>query len=90
MNCYECQREGAVRPSVALCHHCSAALCLEHSLVLTDPVHAQYPICKTIELPLRARIFLCSTCWEALRQTAGVQDIVPAAVSVPKHEPVSA
>lgn len=90
MNCYECQRLGAGRPAVALCHHCSAALCLEHSLVLSDTVHAPYPICRTIELPLRARVFLCSTCWEALHQTAEARDMVPVSVSVSKHEPVHA
>jgi hypothetical protein len=69
MICYECHHEGKTRDAVALCHHCSAALCPEHALILIDPVTAQYPICKTVVLPLRARVFLCSTCHEALRQT---------------------
>ena len=69
MICYECQQEGKTRNAVALCHHCSAALCPEHTLILSDPVTAQYPLCKTVVLPLRARVFLCSTCKEALQQT---------------------
>lgn len=69
MICYECQQGGKARDAVALCHHCSAALCPEHALVLSDPVTAQYPVCQTLVLPLRARVFLCSTCREALRQT---------------------
>ena len=69
MICYECQSRGETRDAVALCHHCSAALCAEHVLVLSDPVTAQYPVCKTVTLPLRARLFFCSTCREAMRQT---------------------
>ena len=69
MICYECQQAGKRRDAVALCNHCSAALCQEHALVLADPVTAQYPVCKTVILPLRARIFLCSTCRDALQQT---------------------
>ena len=66
--CYERHQGGKRRDAVALCHHCSAALCPEHSLILIDPVTAQYPVCKTVVLPLRARVFLCSACHEALRQ----------------------
>lgn len=69
MICYECQQTGKTRDDVALCHHCSAALCPEHALILSDPVTAQYPVCQTVVLPLRARVFLCGTCREALRQT---------------------
>jgi hypothetical protein len=69
MICYECQHAGKRRDAVALCNHCSAALCQEHALVLADPVTAQYPVCKTVILPLRARVFLCSTCRDALQQT---------------------
>jgi hypothetical protein len=69
MICYECQQAGNRRDAVALCHHCSAALCQEHALVLADKVTAQYPVCKTVILPLRARVFLCSTCKDALQQT---------------------
>lgn len=71
MVCYECEQAEQRRDAVALCHHCSAALCREHALILSDPVTAQYPICKTVVLPLRARVFLCSTCNEALRQKVG-------------------
>ena len=68
MICYECQQASKRRDAVALCHHCSAALCPEHAVVLSDPVTTQYPVCKTLVLPLRARLFLCGTCREALRQ----------------------
>ena len=70
MICYECHKAGKKRDTVALCHHCSAALCPEHALILSDPVTARSPICKTVVLPLRARVFLCGKCHEALRQTA--------------------
>jgi len=68
MVCYECQQAGKSRETVALCHHCSAALCWEHALVLSEPVTMQYPVCKTVVLPLRARLFLCGTCRDALQQ----------------------
>lgn len=69
MICYECQQAGERRDAVAICHHCSAALCPDHALVLADPVTAHYPVCQTITLPLQARVFLCRTCMNALRQT---------------------
>ncbi len=68
--CYECEQLGTRRDATAFCHHCSAALCSEHAVVVSDPVTAQYPVVKTIVLPLRARLFLCSTCMQALHQTA--------------------
>jgi hypothetical protein len=42
MICYECRSRGETRDAVALCHHCSAALCGEHALVLSDPVAVTY------------------------------------------------
>jgi hypothetical protein len=71
MVCFECLQAGERREAAALCHHCSAALCREHAMALTDPVIAQYPIFQTVTLPLPARVILCETCWSALRQTAG-------------------
>lgn len=71
MICYECQQSSNRRDAVALCHHCYAGLCQQHALVLADPVTAQYPVCQTVVLPLRARLFLCSTCQTALQQTMG-------------------
>jgi len=83
MICYECQQTGKPRDAIALCHHCSAALCLEHALVLADPVTAQYPVCKTVILPLRARVFLCSTCRDALQQTTDTSRKVPSVQEAP-------
>jgi hypothetical protein len=83
MICYECQQAGKRRDASALCHHCSAALCQEHALVLADPVTAQYPVCKTVILPLRARLFLCGTCKDALRQTIESSRIASAEHEVP-------
>lgn len=83
MICYECQQAGKRRDAVALCHHCSAALCQEHALVLADPVTAQYPVCKTVILPLRARVFLCSTCKDALQQTVEASLRASAVCGVP-------
>lgn len=66
---YECQQAGNTRQAVRLlCHHCSAALCPEHALVFSDPITTQYPLCRTVVLPLRARRFLCGTCLAVLGQ----------------------
>lgn len=84
MICYECRQVDQRRDAVALCHHCSAALCPDHALIFSDPVTSQYPICKTVVYPLRARVFLCSTCREALLQTAG--DCPDGAVTARREE----
>ena len=68
MLCYECEQSGARRDAVALCHHCSAALCSEHAAVLSDTITEQYPISRIVVLPLKARLFLCVTCKQALEQ----------------------
>lgn len=31
MNCYVCDEQDRTREAVALCHHCSAGLCREHT-----------------------------------------------------------
>jgi hypothetical protein len=72
MKCYECLTEGRERDAVALCHHCSAALCETHLSCLDDPVTATEPLVKVVSLPLRARLFLCATCRAALEQTDGI------------------
>ncbi len=86
MTCYECQQASKKRDAVALCHHCSAGLCVDHALILGDPITAQYPVCKTVILPLRARVFLCSTCREALRQTSESGDGAQVATTTPTVE----
>jgi hypothetical protein len=68
MQCYECFGAGVERDAVALCHHCSAALCAHHAVVIADPVTAVEPLFKTIVLPKRARLMLCTTCNQALFQ----------------------
>jgi hypothetical protein len=72
MLCYECSQIGRNQDAVGLCHHCSAALCHEHSRIVADPVTTTYPIYKTVILPLRARLLLCETCLVALSQTRSV------------------
>ncbi len=68
MSCYECLRAGIVRDAVGLCHHCSAALCTEHLCVVDDPVTGCVPLVRTIVLPKKAGLLLCSTCKAALEQ----------------------
>ena len=68
MFCYECSLAGRKQSAVGFCHHCSAALCRDHSRMVADPVTASYPVAGTVVLPLEARRFLCETCLAALKQ----------------------
>lgn len=68
MQCFECFEGGAERDAIGLCHHCSAALCGHHAIMVPDPLTATEPLFKTVALPKRARVLLCSTCKQALAQ----------------------
>jgi hypothetical protein len=68
MRCYECSKADRDREPVGLCHHCSAALCADHACIVADPVTTTYPLVTTVVLPKKARLFLCGTCLQALRQ----------------------
>ena len=68
MNCLECEQNGVHRTAVALCHNCSAALCLEHAEVLPKHLEMHVPVGKTVDLPLPARVILCHTCHAAINQ----------------------
>lgn len=69
MRCFECSRLGARSDAIAVCHHCSAALCFDHAVVADDPVHMMYPVAKMAILPVHARLILCETCNAARNQT---------------------
>jgi hypothetical protein len=69
MKCFECFRNETSREAVALCHHCSAALCSEHAQVVDDPIQTIYPVAKTVVLPVHARRVLCDTCKTAIAQS---------------------
>ena len=68
MLCYECCQAGKSSEAVGICHHCSAALCWNHTCTVDDPVTASYPVAKTVALPKHARLVLCETCMAALEQ----------------------
>jgi hypothetical protein len=69
MSCYECLLAGIVRDAVGFCHHCSAVRYVrKHIYVIDDPVTAGVPLVRTIVLPKRARLLLCSTCKKVLEQ----------------------
>lgn len=68
MNCLECEQDGVHRIAVALCHHCSAALCLEHARVLPKHLNIQVPVYKTVALPIPAQVILCQICHAAITQ----------------------
>jgi len=73
VHCYECLRAGETRDAVGSCHHCSAALCVEHICVVDDPVTDIRPLVRTVVLPKKARLLLCRTCKAALEQPRSSQ-----------------
>ena len=68
MICYECSRTGKREEAVALCHHCSAALCTDHTEVIFENVLGRAPMLKEVVLPEKGRRLLCQTCKSALEQ----------------------
>jgi len=68
MHCYQCLQAGEKHDAVGLCHHCSAALCEQHICEVDDPVTDNYPMLRTVVLPKKARLLLCSRCKAALEQ----------------------
>jgi len=68
MNCMECERKSVHRTAIALCHNCSAALCVEHAEVVPKSIEMQVPVCKIVALPIAARLVLCGTCRRAIEQ----------------------
>lgn len=68
MNCLECEQAGTHRTAVALCHHCSAALCLEHAKILPKHLDMLVPLCKPVHLPIPAQVVLCGKCHAAITQ----------------------
>jgi hypothetical protein len=68
MECYQCLQNGINRDAVGLCHHCSAALCSEHTCEVEDPITIKHATAPSTVLPRKARILLCATCKSALDQ----------------------
>ena len=68
MLCYECSQTGPRQEAIGLCHHCSVGLCQGHASMITDPVTMTALIIRTVVLPKKARLLLCSTCLAALEQ----------------------
>jgi hypothetical protein len=68
MNCLECEQAGTHRTAIALCHNCSAALCLEHAKILAKNVEMIVPLFKTVPLPIQAQVIFCRTCHTAITQ----------------------
>ena len=68
MLCYECPQPGTRQEAIGLCHHCSVGLCQQHASMITDPVTMTAIINRTVVLPKKARLLLCSTCLAAVQQ----------------------
>ncbi len=46
MQCFECFEIGAEREAIGLCHHCAAALCAHHAIVVPDPITTTEPLLR--------------------------------------------
>lgn len=68
MNCMECAQSGVARAAVALCHSCSAALCLDHAVVVQRKLDRHTQLFQIETLPLPVRAVLCASCKAALEQ----------------------
>jgi hypothetical protein len=68
MICLECAQGGVQTPAVAICHSCSAALCLEHAEIVPQYLKVGAPGRKSLTLPIAARSILCRTCRTAVEQ----------------------
>ena len=68
MCCMDCARAGKKSDAAALCHSCSAALCLDHALVIPRRLDRMVHVLKSKDLPIQARMILCETCKAALDQ----------------------
>ena len=68
MLCYECSQGETRKEAIGICHHCSVALCQQHSSMISDPVTMTALINRTVVLPKKARLLLCTICLRALQQ----------------------
>ena len=68
MECYQCSQNGINREAVGLCHHCSAALCSDHIVVVEEPLMVKHVMVPATVFPKKARLMLCDTCKTALEQ----------------------
>lgn len=64
----DCEQKDRHSVAVALCHSCSAALCLRHAVVAPKRLQMTAPICKNVDLPVAARLVLRGTCARAMEQ----------------------
>lgn len=68
MNCYVCALIKRDRTAIGLCDRCSAGLCIDHAIDVTQTVTMGDPIVRVVELPLKARRLVCQVCKEAFEQ----------------------
>lgn len=68
MNCYVCALKERECPAIGLCDQCSAGLCINHAIDVSQTVIMGDPIVHVVELPLKARRLVCQVCKEAFEQ----------------------
>jgi len=68
MNCYECAEAGIKSEAIGLCHHCSAALCSEHVIILNESDSPSGWVPRSSSR--KARLLLCRACHAALEQSS--------------------
>lgn len=67
MQCFDCPQDSS-QEVTAICHHCSAALCREHSVSVPEKIYVNEALGRAVALPRCARIILCRTCNVAFQQ----------------------
>jgi hypothetical protein len=68
MNCYDCRQLGTTTTASAVCSHCGAAICLEHTKAGTEGIQREEGM-GLATLKVSARRLTCLTCHEAEHQS---------------------
>ncbi|MGC4939985.1 DUF2180 family protein [Kribbella sp. DT2] len=62
MECHECQATQQVSPASAICSHCGAAVCADHTVAISESLTCTRPIAQQITVTPPARRLLCPVC----------------------------
>ena len=72
MNCFDCAADAPseMRPAIAACVHCGAALCAEHATVTVHHLTRVQPLNQIVAVEPPARRIYCPTCAAAIEAQA--------------------
>jgi hypothetical protein len=57
MECYQCLQDGVTREAAGLCHHCSAALCADHIVMVEEPLMIRRSLAPATIPPKKDRLY---------------------------------